>query len=176
MSNMHVVEGKLLSVLVIFIGALKLFKHNCVHYLLIARRICAKNCRWLSLERLCHTSGLGMIKVDCILTTVLLLLQVLKHEWPARWPRFIPDLVSAAKSSETLCENCMVILKVNMMLSFVQFLTAKKDCSSTFFSSRATQSNFFCVSIQLLSEEVFDFSRGELTQSKIKELKHSLNK
>ncbi|KAL3682847.1 hypothetical protein R1sor_000869 [Riccia sorocarpa] len=68
----------------------------------------------------------------------IILVQVLKHEWPARWPRFIPDLVSAAKSSETLCENCMVILK-------------------------------------LLSEEVFDFSRGELTQNKIKELKHSLN-
>ncbi|KAJ7518088.1 hypothetical protein O6H91_21G054800 [Diphasiastrum complanatum] len=68
----------------------------------------------------------------------IILVQVLKHEWPARWPGFIPDLVSAAKSSETLCENCMVILK-------------------------------------LLSEEVFDFSRGEMTQSKIKELKHSLN-
>uniref|UniRef100_A0A7I4BPN0 Importin N-terminal domain-containing protein n=1 Tax=Physcomitrium patens TaxID=3218 RepID=A0A7I4BPN0_PHYPA len=68
----------------------------------------------------------------------IILVQVLKHEWPARWPRFIPDLVSAAKSSETLCENCMVILK-------------------------------------LLSEEVFDFSQGELTQSKIKELKNSLN-
>ena len=39
--------------------------------------------------------------------------QVLKHEWPQKWPRFIPDLVSAARSSETLCENCMVILKVS---------------------------------------------------------------
>lgn len=29
---------------------------------------------------------------------------------------------------------------------------------------------------QLLSEEVFDFSQGELTQSKIKELKNSLNR
>ena len=104
-----------------------------MHYLLIARRIYAKNCRGLSLERLLHTSALGMDhQVVCILTMVLLLLQVLKHEWPARWPRFIPDLVSAAKSSETLCENCMVILKVNMMLSFVKFLTAKKDCCSIF--------------------------------------------
>ncbi|XP_039139910.1 protein EXPORTIN 1A-like [Dioscorea cayenensis subsp. rotundata] len=68
----------------------------------------------------------------------IILVQVLKHEWPARWQSFIPDLVSAAKSSETLCENCMAILK-------------------------------------LLSEEVFDFSRGEMTQQKIKELKHSLN-
>ncbi|GLJ31785.1 hypothetical protein SUGI_0639370 [Cryptomeria japonica] len=68
----------------------------------------------------------------------VILVQVLKHEWPGRWPRFIPDLVSAAKSSETICENCMAILK-------------------------------------LLSEEVFDFSRGEMTQQKIKELKQSLN-
>eukprot|EP01018_Ginkgo_biloba_P010449 Gb_26953 [translate_table: standard] len=68
----------------------------------------------------------------------VILVQVLKHEWPVRWPGFIPDLVSAAKSSETICENCMAILK-------------------------------------LLSEEVFDFSRGEMTQQKIKELKQSLN-
>ncbi|XP_020080083.1 protein EXPORTIN 1A-like [Ananas comosus] len=68
----------------------------------------------------------------------IILVQVLKHEWPARWQSFVPDLVSAAKSSETICENCMAILK-------------------------------------LLSEEVFDFSRGEMTQQKIKELKQSLN-
>ncbi|KAG0497089.1 hypothetical protein HPP92_001780 [Vanilla planifolia] len=68
----------------------------------------------------------------------IILVQVLKHEWPARWQSFIPDLVSAAKTNETICENCMAILK-------------------------------------LLSEEVFDFSRGEMTQIKIKELKHSLN-
>ncbi|PON41471.1 Coatomer beta subunit [Parasponia andersonii] len=68
----------------------------------------------------------------------IILVQILKHDWPARWRSFIPDLVSAAKTSETICENCMAILK-------------------------------------LLSEEVFDFSRGEMTQNKIKELKQSLN-
>ncbi|XP_019423472.1 PREDICTED: protein EXPORTIN 1A isoform X2 [Lupinus angustifolius] len=68
----------------------------------------------------------------------IILVQILKHEWPARWRSFIPDLVSAAKASESICENCMAILK-------------------------------------LLSEEVFDFSRGEMTQQKIKELKQSLN-
>lgn len=53
--------------------------------------------------------------------------QILKHDWPSKWVSFIPDVVAASKTSETLCENSMVILK-------------------------------------LLSEEVFDFSRGELTQ------------
>ncbi|GKV06991.1 hypothetical protein SLEP1_g18801 [Rubroshorea leprosula] len=68
----------------------------------------------------------------------IILVQILKHDWPSRWRSFIPDLVAAAKTSETICENCMAILK-------------------------------------LLSEEVFDFSRGEMTQQKIKELKQSLN-
>nr|CAB3456381.1 unnamed protein product [Digitaria exilis] len=74
----------------------------------------------------------------------VILVQVLKREWPARWTTFIPDLISAATSSETLCENCMVILKAK-------------------------------TNMQLLSEEIFDFSRGEMTQQKIKELKGSLN-
>lgn len=68
----------------------------------------------------------------------VILVQILKQDWPTKWPTFIPDLVAASKTNETLCENSMVILK-------------------------------------LLSEEVFDFSRGELTQGKTKQLKTSLN-
>ncbi|XP_039156511.1 protein EXPORTIN 1A-like [Eucalyptus grandis] len=69
----------------------------------------------------------------------IILVQMLKQEWPGRWRGFIPDLVSAAKTSETICENCMAILK-------------------------------------LLSEDVFDFSRGEMTQQKIKAVEQSLNR
>ena len=54
-------------------------------------------------------------------------MQILKQDWPHRWQSFIPDIIGASRTSETLCENSMIILK-------------------------------------LLSEEVFDFSRGELTQ------------
>ncbi|KAF8051123.1 hypothetical protein N665_1793s0009 [Sinapis alba] len=69
----------------------------------------------------------------------VILVQILKHEWPANWRSFIPDLVNAAKTSETICENCMTILK-------------------------------------LLSEEIFDFSRGEMIERKINELKGSLDR
>ena len=68
----------------------------------------------------------------------LILVQILKHDWPARWQSFIPDIVGASKQSETLCENMMSVLK-------------------------------------MLSEEVFDFSRGEMTQAKVRDLKNSLN-
>jgi len=68
----------------------------------------------------------------------IVLVQILKQEWPQNWPSFIPDLVGAAKTSESLCENNMVIL-------------------------------------QLLSEEVFDFSKDELTAAKTKLMKETMN-
>jgi exportin-1 len=68
----------------------------------------------------------------------LVLVQILKQEWPANWPNFITELVQASKTSEILCENNMVILK-------------------------------------LLSEEVFEFSKDQMTTAKIKVMKESLN-
>ncbi|GMN44193.1 hypothetical protein TIFTF001_013376 [Ficus carica] len=85
------------------------------------------------------SSNDSSFRLERLYVNKLNIILILKHDWPARWQSFIPDLVSAAKTSETICENCMAILK-------------------------------------LLSEEVFDFSRGEMTQNKIKELKQSLNR
>lgn len=68
----------------------------------------------------------------------LILVQVIKQEWPRNWPTFISDVVNASKANETLCENNMSILK-------------------------------------LLSEEVFDFSKDEMTSAKAKRLKESFN-
>lgn len=53
--------------------------------------------------------------------------QIVKHDWPAKWTSFIPDLVAAAKTSETICENCMAILKVRIFtLFYIQFSLEKK--------------------------------------------------
>jgi exportin-1 len=68
----------------------------------------------------------------------LVLVNILKQDWPHNWPTFISDLVAASKTSESLCENNMQIL-------------------------------------QLLSEEVFDFSIDSMTSAKAKSLKSSLN-
>lgn len=64
-------------------------------------------------------------------------IQVLKREWPKNWESFIPDIVGASKTNESLCQNNMIILK-------------------------------------LLSEEVFDFSTGQMTQTKTKHLKDTM--
>ncbi|KAJ1632955.1 armadillo-type protein [Pavlovales sp. CCMP2436] len=42
----------------------------------------------------------------------LILVQVIKQEWPHNWPSFISDVVNASKANETLCENNMAILKI----------------------------------------------------------------
>ncbi|CAK8989114.1 Exportin-1 (Exp1) (Chromosome region maintenance 1 protein homolog) [Durusdinium trenchii] len=68
----------------------------------------------------------------------LILVHVLKQEWPHNWPNFIPEIVNSSKQSEILCENNMNILK-------------------------------------LLSEEVFDFSKEEMTTDKVKKMKNQLN-
>lgn len=63
--------------------------------------------------------------------------QILKREWPKNWESFIPDIIGASKTNESLCQNNMIILK-------------------------------------LLSEEVFDFSSGQMTQTKAKHLKDTM--
>ena len=40
------------------------------------------------------------------------LVQILKQDWPHAWPSFVPDLCAASRTSESLCENSMLILKV----------------------------------------------------------------
>ncbi len=67
----------------------------------------------------------------------MILVQILKHEWPRNWPTFISDIVGASETNESLCQNNLAILK-------------------------------------LLSEEVFDFSSGQMTQAKAKHLKDSM--
>lgn len=106
--------------------------------------------RWNALPSV-QTGGIKTFIVDLIIKTSsdpatverekflltklnMVLVQILKREWPKRWPTFINDIVGASKSNESLCQNNMNIFK-------------------------------------LLSEEVFDFSSGQLTQAKTKYLK-----
>eukprot|EP00818_Percolomonas_sp_WS_P000424 CAMPEP_0117443390 /NCGR_PEP_ID=MMETSP0759-20121206/4670_1 /TAXON_ID=63605 /ORGANISM="Percolomonas cosmopolitus, Strain WS" /LENGTH=1065 /DNA_ID=CAMNT_0005235363 /DNA_START=185 /DNA_END=3382 /DNA_ORIENTATION=+ len=40
------------------------------------------------------------------------LIQIVKKEWPTKWPNFIPELVQSSRESEALCENNMKLLKL----------------------------------------------------------------
>lgn len=42
----------------------------------------------------------------------LVLVSVLKQEWPHNWPTFINEIISASRSSLSICENNMIILRL----------------------------------------------------------------
>ncbi|KAJ2767457.1 Karyopherin transporter, partial [Coemansia nantahalensis] len=42
----------------------------------------------------------------------LILVQILKQEWPQNWPNFIPEIVTTSRTNLALCENNMAILKL----------------------------------------------------------------
>jgi exportin-1 len=67
----------------------------------------------------------------------LVLVSILKQDWPHDWPDFINEIISSCRSNLSICENNMAILR-------------------------------------LLSEEVFDFSAEQMTQSKTKNLKTTM--
>ncbi|KZF25552.1 exportin KapK [Xylona heveae TC161] len=68
----------------------------------------------------------------------LVLVSILKQEWPHNWPTFINEIISSCHTSLSICENNMAILR-------------------------------------LLSEEVFDYSADQLTSTKAKNLKTTMN-
>merc|ERR1740117_2644015 len=70
-------------------------------------------------------SGVLLRKLNIVLVSIV------KQDWPHNWPTFISDLVNSSKTSESLCANNMQILL-------------------------------------LLSEEVFEYSSGDMTQEKMK--------
>lgn len=42
----------------------------------------------------------------------MILVQILKQDWPKNWPTFISDIVGASRTNEPLCQNNMIILKL----------------------------------------------------------------
>ncbi|KAI8576810.1 hypothetical protein K450DRAFT_255082 [Umbelopsis ramanniana AG] len=42
----------------------------------------------------------------------MVLVQILKQDWPGSWPGFVPEIVASSKSNLTICENNMNILKI----------------------------------------------------------------
>jgi exportin-1 len=58
----------------------------------------------------------------------LVLVEIVKQEWPHNWPKFIPDLVNSSKTSESLCANNMNVL---LLLSEEIFDYSAEQMTST---------------------------------------------
>lgn len=42
----------------------------------------------------------------------LVLIQIVKQDWPENWPTFLTDLVNSSHSSESICENNLKIIQL----------------------------------------------------------------
>ena len=121
----------------------------------------------------------------------------MKQEWPRNWPTFITDIVGASKTSESLCTNNMTIFKLLRCASYTALSLYMFSSFPLCFHYRSPTHHSHLLahslSVSLLlslalfslsslthvhtpscSEEVFDFSSGQMTQVKAKHLKDSM--
>jgi exportin-1 len=59
-----------------------------------------------------NSEELSRQNMDLLPRLNLVLVQILKQDWPHSWPTFISDIVNSSKTSESLCENNMKVLKL----------------------------------------------------------------
>lgn len=68
----------------------------------------------------------------------IVLINVLKYDWPKLWPNFIPDLIQAAGNSPDMCANCFFILR-GLAQEFSNFI----DCNTLSSSQQAEMIGLF---------------------------------
>lgn len=83
----------------------------------------------------------------------LVLISVLKQEWPHNWPTFINEIITACHSSLSICENNMIILR--LLSEEVFDYSAEQMTSAKTRNLKSTMCNEFS-SIFKLCEEVLD--------------------
>lgn len=98
----------------------------------------------------------------------LLLVQILKHEWPRHWPNFISELVGAGRTSQGLCENNMVILK--LLSEEVFDYSAEQMTTLKARSLKQQLCGEFAEVFQLCSEVLEHASRPSLLQATLEAL------
>ncbi|KZV92865.1 hypothetical protein EXIGLDRAFT_836122 [Exidia glandulosa HHB12029] len=103
----------------------------------------------------------------------MVLIQILKQEWPHNWPTFIPELVAASKTNLSLCENNMVILK---LLSEEVFDFSAEHMTQTKTKTLKTQmSSEFTEIFQLCSEILEKAQKPSLIRATLETLLRFLN-
>lgn len=83
----------------------------------------------------------------------VVLVQILKQDWPTNWPSFIPEIVASSRTNVSLCENNMIILK---LLSEEIFDFSAEEMNSKKAVALQTQLNSEFAEIFRLCQEVLD--------------------
>ena len=103
----------------------------------------------------------------------LVLVSILKQEWPHNWPTFINEIISSCHSSLSICENNMAILR--LLSEEVFDYSAEQMTSVKTKNLKNTMSQEFASIFQLCSEVLNTANQASLIKATLETLLRFLN-
>ena len=103
----------------------------------------------------------------------LVLVSILKQEWPHNWPTFINEIVSSCRTSLSICENNMVILR--LLSEEVFDFSQDQMTSSKAKNLKSTMCNEFSSIFQLCSEVLNTANQTSLVKATLETLHRFLD-
>jgi exportin-1 len=103
----------------------------------------------------------------------LVLVSILKQEWPHNWPTFINEIISSCHSSLPICENNMAILR--LLSEEVFDYSADQLTSAKTKELKQGMSNEFTAIYQLCSEVLRTANQASLIKATLETLLRFLN-
>jgi len=98
----------------------------------------------------------------------LVLISVLKQEWPHNWPTFINEIISACRSNLSICENNMIILR--LLSEEVFDYSAEQMTSTKTRNLKTTMCNEFSQIFQLCQEILTTADQESLVKATLETL------
>ncbi|KAI9819422.1 MAG: Karyopherin transporter [Thelocarpon impressellum] len=103
----------------------------------------------------------------------LVLVSILKQEWPHNWPTFINEIISSCHTSLSICENNMAILR--LLSEEVFEFSAEQMTSSKTKNLKTTMCAEFSAIFKLCSEVLKDANQASLIKATLETLLRFLN-
>ncbi|KAI1388790.1 CRM1 C terminal-domain-containing protein [Hypoxylon trugodes] len=98
----------------------------------------------------------------------LVLVSILKQEWPHNWPTFINEIISACRSNLSICENNMIILR--LLSEEVFDYSAEQMTSAKTRNLKTTMCNEFSQIFQLCQEILSSANQTSLVKATLETL------
>ncbi|KAI0541692.1 CRM1 C terminal-domain-containing protein [Xylaria digitata] len=98
----------------------------------------------------------------------LVLVSILKQEWPHNWPTFINEIIAACRSNLSICENNMIILR--LLSEEVFDYSADQMTSAKTRNLKTTMCNEFSQIFQLCQEILTSANQGSLVKATLETL------
>ena len=98
----------------------------------------------------------------------LVLVSILKQEWPHNWPTFINEIIAACRTNLTICENNMIILR--LLSEEVFDYSAEQMTSTKTRNLKTTMCNEFSQIFQLCQEILTTANQPSLIKATLETL------